>query len=1259
MCAKHWASLPDVICLDVEEGQSASSPIVNLDVLRPALLALILSNPGILTIPHIWTPISQAIARYSSTTSLPIPCLNVSLPGLCLLSMSADEACASSARAQLAHFALGSANTNRSDSWFTPGMSDAIREVSCVLNRGVHKAWSAEPTLLAGPLAQHPTQNKSWCGMLSILETLPSRRDPHQEYGVTVALVSSTLIPLVASHLTDNGNHITTVLECFGILLRLMECPFWNYSKLQRSPSPELATSLLPHEALSQILTNSSFIDSLSYPGSPDRCAFWLIALINSSYSREESLATIFTQLHQILLVGLQDASIELQTRVNAMEISLLPWTRLVFRSLLAIGNKSPAIATCDLPSLPLSHHSSTYIPLSHVNSVSFIVRQRGVLQLFLPVYFDVAYRTQYSQFEWNSAQTIAQRLIEHIASEDVNIFVTAVQKLSHARLQLEDHPSHPISEEICSTQVALTGLVWTQLYQITKADLLPKRLAQVYSFLIRTISRCAHIDQLASTSWLPKAGTGRLLIKSASDHLNTACQLMRAPLPDMLVDLSETTSNLMDLLMDDKRVMQALVVLILSPHEAIHKSALVLVRQWSDCSVRLDCFRFLLSNGTNTAFEGLLMSLTTTELHTRILPDAMSLARRFVRCMTDVLEILCSHSDGLFSNPNFMNSTNEKQVVQLWGLMCSAVSNIFQRTPHWSQFWQTPEMTDWMRDALIFAEQLVHQFLAFERACTNMSKPDDVDLITPSDVSVRRQMVDSFMRPTEAILSWLRLTEPDLLDRSTSVLVTMLEKLVKFQRPLKPTIVDKLEKYLDRNKRTRLNDPQKKTGVVLTEQQCANIKKALASHPDLATRFAYESDESDDDSATILEGLIMNEDEQIANQKAAWGRVLAGNKQLTPTTSILSHPVASSSKSHTIDTKRHPNTGPLKIDFTSNISKHSSGKSYSRSTGSSSVISNMRKEFKASRQALNRNIRQPALPNERSLPPIDSRSTSLADSDIIQGLPSRYTKAHVEPDAPTRITMNVDDSDDSEEDVDLNVGLAALAKAQKPKLTKPRKLMEVRRTIKRFDDPTLEKHKQLVQARQQKQTQMKLEKLRMSPDFTALHRHILQWDYEHSGPCPPSSPGHFSHLPSSFDNFAHYLRSIEPLLMCECWQQICQAKEAVAAGEKTPVPCEVIGRTSVDDFVEVYTTIKHGMLPDRVFFTEADLVLMKAVDKPVSHCVMAKVISLSRKPESFELNLRLHFGSVRPEVSGFLVPKTKWEVLHLCRWVCARHSCV
>jgi len=90
-------------------------------------------------------------------------------------------------------------------------------------------------------------------------------------------------------------------------------------------------------------------------------------------------------------------------------------------------------------------------------------------------------------------------------------------------------------------------------------------------------------------------------------------------------------------------------------------------------------------------------------------------------------------------------------------------------------------------------------------------------------------------MRPTESIVAWLGLNNSDLLDRSTAVFVQILEKIGKFRRPLNPTIVERLAKYIE---------AAPNSSLILSEQKCVYLKHALATHPELALRFATVIDE-------------------------------------------------------------------------------------------------------------------------------------------------------------------------------------------------------------------------------------------------------------------------------------------------------------------------------------------------------------------------------------------------------------------------------
>jgi len=1206
---KFWI----LILLPILEGAMLPQPdssgaVLVSSTFRP-ILSVVLSRPEILTDSKIWSVVSQVMVHRSIHGPIQdIP--PETLPGLVLLTMSDNPDCAAFARRQLDYFA----SQDRPSSTLS-GPNKALKavmtEIMKILDRSHINPSAGIQLQFLQDLVIHPTRENSWLSLTSILPALPSFSPPTSNQFLPLSL---GLPKLILDHITDHGEHIPKVYTCLGILLRQLRSSFWTMAQ-EESKEPSISDNVCvscPSEVLRRVFDRDDLISNLNSPDFQTQCLDWLIPFIQSVTDSNEFLIATFDVLHKNLADKLQRSSYDVAVRVGAANLTLAIWQDLM-------PQKAQPSNTISSP-----QNQPCTSPLVSMTAARPRIEQH--LRVFLPFLADLAYESRHSTGQWKKVQPQAQQIIEEIAFHESSNLALALRELSRTLTQRNKGELN--SAKISHLNLQISKPVWIKIYKLaTDYSESNQYLMKVFSLLICSLSACAHIDYLANKSWLPQGKPANSFLEPTITTLNNAVSTIRSPLVDALMDLSGSAygSQLLSSLLADPSIIKAVILLIFSPNDGLHTSSLALVRQWSDCTSRLDCLRALLLKGHRAAFEGLIDVLKNVDLHAKILPDAMSLARRFVRCMTDVISIFCSPTDGLLRDEAYIQPLNASDIVEFWNLMCSSVSGIFARTPNWAAFWQSSEMTEWMRDALIFTEQLVKTFQIFESAAFGRLN----EKVDQEDTSLRSKMVDSFMKPTESIISWLRLNDPDLLDRSTGVIVQMVETLGKFRRPLNAVLVDKLARYLDRS----LAAP-----VILTDQQCVYLRNALAKHPDLADRFTTLIDDEDE-----------IEIEVASSSKNVDSFNHGGETDDTPTSQWLDiFPQIKSSTGPIIPTQNqtlYPRPQPKDrgADQQPSLKQTYSSRPVAKSTtlakkpapkrhfGNDSVIGNLRREMKASRPVLN-----------KPRPPVPPSGPNFRQPPM-----RNFQNIQVNPVCPE---SDDGSEDDSEEDAPGTTGLAGLVQAQKGKNFQSRKLAEPRRTIKRFEDPALEKQRKVAQARRNQQNILKLQKLRMQPDFTDLHRYILQWNYNHTGPCPPNAPTNYDHLPPFFNNFPHYLSCTEPLLMCETWQQICQAKELVLSGEKTPIPIEVIGRTSVDDFIEIYTTIKHGLLPERTFFSEADLVLVRSNDpQSPSRCILAKVMGLSRKHEWFELNLRLHFGSARSDITGYLVPKTKWSVIHLC----------
>ncbi|SJX63016.1 related to SEN1 protein [Sporisorium reilianum f. sp. reilianum] len=226
--------------------------------------------------------------------------------------------------------------------------------------------------------------------------------------------------------------------------------------------------------------------------------------------------------------------------------------------------------------------------------------------------------------------------------------------------------------------------------------------------------------------------------------------------------------------------------------------------------------------------------------------------------------------------------------------------------------------------------------------------------------------------------------------------------------------------------------------------------------------------------------------------------------------------------------------------------------------------------------------------------------------------------------------------------------GLAALrAKVDRPRV--PKVNQPQRRQIVVKEDHHLER------ARRERADAERKRILRSPPDFSALHRSILTWDYAHDSSRPPALVGkdpEYRRIQPHFTNATDYGSVFGPLLLLECWAQFRQAKEEAESSNAHSFPLEVAGRSTVDTFVDVNVTIPPDVLPPTEFFNDTEIVRLKervpAISGKQPKIVLAKVEAFKRHPQGHQLTLRCCLSQDRQGVSTALVNRSKWELKKL-----------
>lgn len=249
------------------------------------------------------------------------------------------------------------------------------------------------------------------------------------------------------------------------------------------------------------------------------------------------------------------------------------------------------------------------------------------------------------------------------------------------------------------------------------------------------------------------------------------------------------------------------------SPVENFQIAAQSLVGLAYDVDGRLDCFRALLENFLDGALDGVLEFLPIFIDYATGVPEACSLSKSVVRCLTDIIEVLCTTPNGILHNKILLRPKDDQGpasvLPKLWNLMTKALIIIFKRTPSWSSYFDNKVMVEWMRDVLIFGRDMLAQRQVIETAANSRYK--DSERKPGKLTAIGKKMIDDLQETLLELTRWLRLTDEELLHQSFSFLQSLLDCFRENgTRPSKPGM-DKLLKHIKdaRDSKTRLGPSQ------------------------------------------------------------------------------------------------------------------------------------------------------------------------------------------------------------------------------------------------------------------------------------------------------------------------------------------------------------------------------------------------------------------------------------------------------------------
>ncbi|KAG5652968.1 hypothetical protein H0H81_002866 [Sphagnurus paluster] len=706
------------------------------------------------------------------------------------------------------------------------------------------------------------------------------------------------------------------------------------------------------------------------------------------------------------------------------------------------------------------------------------------VLDIHGDTFLNVAFARLYDTEQWKATRDSARLLIKATLDYDVEEVLATIMRLTKLLAQTQI-PNGQVSKATANLRtLSIRNSSWKKLYSSVQPND-PNGISD----LINLVAATCHVDNVnpkhfSAVFTLPLPD-GTQPPEIALKEVNRSLGLFRDGFMAAMTSYADfnTSTAALDLLRRPG-VVTDLMKIMLSPVEDLQLAAQVLVGLAFDVDARQECLRALLENVPSEAINGVLDFLTTFKEYAPVMPEACSLSKSLVRCLTDILDVLCATPNGLLHSERFLSPKDDKgpaaNLMNLWKLMIRSLTVICKRTPVWAPYFDNQEMTVWMRDALIFGRDLLATWRVIERAA-NSREPDAPSNHHSNKLSkTGKEMASGLQEVLFELTRWLRLTDEELLHQSFSLITALLGCF-------------------------------RDTGIIPGEDTMARLRKLIEStrKNDDPSRINHRLDPT---RVVILEAALDDFEDVV--------EIVSPPKPAPKPAQVMAPPPA-----------KVESAPPAERRFIMTGSKSKTKPVPTTSARSSS--SSLKSQYFTDRdqQKLQADAPMPTF-KKSSKPIIPVKPVAGPSHGSISGL---KFEGHAAP-APEESSTSESDSD-SETDVQPG-GLARLSMIQRsPKIKKPVE----RRRIMTLDIPV---QKSAIQERLARRDETRNARIRLNPDISGLHKALLSWDYEHAGPQPPGEKQQYSKVPNSFGSHDDYRKIIEPLLLLDLWAQIGQAKE-------------------------------------------------------------------------------------------------------------------
>ncbi|KAF5382581.1 hypothetical protein D9615_002787 [Tricholomella constricta] len=946
----------------------------------------------------------------------------------------------------------------------------------------------------------------------------------------------SDLRGIVTRHLYDTGPHFSHILQCVLFFLKRMDNKFWV------GEGPEF-----PQLVFDSVKDNKSFSELLqSIDTSTERVWFltWFPEFLHT-ISELPAYGEVLAKMIDFLCEETQHERFQdARPGIMLAAIRLLS-SELQKHSRYKYKNRQALYNTLDI-------HGETFLA--------------------------VAFAQSYESEKWKLVRDVARTFVAAVLQNDINNVIATIMRstqLLALTQQKPDPKKPPLKSDI--EILSIRNSTWKKLY----SSIQPNDSAGIDT-IIALVARTCHIDGINPSHFSPCFKVPLAKDSQAADaaltKVNRSLELFRdgfLATMNSYIDFNTSTAAL-DLLRRPG-VVKNLMKIMLCPMEDLQVAAQVLVGLAFDADGRQECLRALLENIPGEALEGILEFLTTFNDYAPVMPEACSLSKSLVRCLTDILDVLAATPNGLLHSQHFLSPENDNgpaaNLMKLWKLMKKSLTVIFKRTPVWAPYFDNQEMVSWMRDALIFGRDMVATWRVIERAANSREPAATRDSGKLSQIGKR--MVNGLQDVLHELTRWLRLTDEELLHQSFALLTSLLGCF-------------------------------RDTGLTPTDDTTTRLRKFVESARRKGADPKQLNHRLDPTRILTLEAALDDFEDVV--------EIIPPPKAVEPLKAT-----APSAKGKGVEPHAKQRFIMTSTKATPKAVPSSSGRSSSTS---------IKSHFFTDRD-------QQKLDADIPVPTFRKSSTNIAPvSRPIVGPSARGSTLgpKFEGQAPALQTeSSSSESESDSEDDGKPGGLARLSMLQRsPKIKKPIE----RRKIMTLDIPV---QKSAMQERLARRDEIRNARIRLNPDISELHKTLLSWDYQHTGPHPPGKKFVYSNVPNSFNSYDDYRKTLEPLLLLDLWAQIVQAKEET----QELFNVKVTARQFSDQWLNVDVSFE-GSLRKDWYLSDTDLILLR--HSKSSKCIMAKTTSYKSTPHGPQQGTQASFRCNAKNDPGLQI-NTTWQL--------------